>query len=170
MSKRHITSFSQKKKAARIERPKVSLKIDGQCLEEVVKTKFLGVIIDNQLTWKEHVNLICGKIARDIGILLKSRHFVYRNTLTTLYYSFVYPYFTYCNHIWGSSTSANLKRLYALQKKVIRIIFNVKPKQENEPKSKSKKKEKISTESMFKKIEIVKCLADQQISDWSIHV
>ena len=44
-----------------------------------------------------------------------------------LYYSFVYPYLMYCNHIWGSTYKTNLRRLVILQNKVVRIISHVKP-------------------------------------------
>ena len=111
--------FSRRKS---IERPSVNLKIDGECLSEVDKTKFLGVVIDNKLSWRDHINYISGKIARGIGILIKARAFINKDTLITLYYSFVYPYFLYCNHIWGSCCAKNLNRLFVLQKKAIRII------------------------------------------------
>ena len=44
-----------------------------------------------------------------------------------LYYSFVYPYLMYCNHIWGSTYKTNLRRFVILQNKVVRIISHVKP-------------------------------------------
>ena len=102
--------------------PSVNLKIDNEVLPEVKKTKFLGVIIDNKLTWKEHITYICCKIRRGIGILLKARNVLYKKTMITLYYSFIYPYFIYCNHVWGCSSAYNLKRLHILQKQAVRII------------------------------------------------
>ena len=101
------------------------MKIDGELLSEVSKTKFLGVIIDNKLSWNDHVSYISGKIARGIGILIKARAVLNRNTLITLYHSFIYPYYIYCNHIWGSTSDRNLNRLFVLQKKAIRIICQV---------------------------------------------
>ena len=40
----------------------------------------------------------------------------------SLYYSFIYPYLTYCNHIWGATYKTRLKRLVILQNKAIRIL------------------------------------------------
>ena len=114
VKKTHYMIFSNKKAK---ERPSIQLKIDGETLSEVKKTKFLGVVIDNKLSWKDHVNYISGKIARGIGILIKARKFINKDALVTLYYSFIYPYLLYCNHIWGSSCSQNLQRLFVLQKK-----------------------------------------------------
>ena len=40
----------------------VKLSIDGELINEVDKTKFLGVLIDNKLTWKQHIAYVSGKI------------------------------------------------------------------------------------------------------------
>ena len=73
--------------------PKFELKlqIDGEDIKEVQKTKFLGVIIDNKLTWKEPISYICGKISKGIGMIIKARHYLNKDGLLALYYSFVYP-------------------------------------------------------------------------------
>ena len=100
----------------------VKLLIDGQAINEVQKTKFLGIIIDNQLTRKWHINYIAGKIARGIGMLIKARQFLNKVGLMSLYYSFIYPSLTYCNHIWGATYQTRLKRLVILQNKAIRVL------------------------------------------------
>ena len=50
-----------------------------------------------------------------------------RNTMIALYYSFIYPYFTYCNQIWGSASASSINRLFILQKKAVRIICLANP-------------------------------------------
>ena len=47
--------------------------INGCKIEQVQTTKFLGVIIDCNLTWKYHISYVCSKISKNIGILIKSR-------------------------------------------------------------------------------------------------
>ena len=37
-----------------------------------MKTEFLGVIIDNKVNWKEHINYIAGKISHSIGMIIKA--------------------------------------------------------------------------------------------------
>ena len=129
IKKTHYMIFTKKKCA----KPEVKLTIDEEILFEVSQTKFLGVIIDNQLSWKNHVNVICGKIARGIGIMLRARSVINKSTLITLYYSFVYPYYVYCNHIWGTSSTKNMKRLFILQKKAVRIICHANPRSHSDP-------------------------------------
>ena len=129
IKKNHYMVFTKRKT------PKFELKlqIDGEDIKEVHKTKFLGVIIDNKLTWKENISYICGKISRGIGMIIKARHYLNKDGLLALYYSFVYPYLMYCNHIWGSTYKTNLKRLAILQNKALRIISYMKPRNSAEP-------------------------------------
>ena len=118
IKKTHFMIFTSKKAKP----DSVSVNIDGHEIDEVKCTKFLGVYIDNKLTWKKHIEYICGKVSRGIGIILRARHLLNHSALKTLYYSFVYPYFSYCNHVWGNTCSTYLNRLYMLQKRVIRVI------------------------------------------------
>ena len=67
------------------------------------KTKFLGVIVDEKLTWFEHIQYIKCKIAKGIGIICKARQLLNSKTLCTLYYCFVYPYLNYCVEVWGDT-------------------------------------------------------------------
>ena len=67
IGKTHHTIFNkQKRRFVHLE-----LKIENQDIEHTCKTKFLGVIIDQKLTWKPHMALMSGKIARGIGMIIK---------------------------------------------------------------------------------------------------
>ena len=84
---------------------------------------FLGVIIDEALSWKSHItNNIARKISKSIGIIYRASFCLPISSLRTLYYSLVYPYLVYCISVWGSTYTTNLKRIFLLQKKVLRII------------------------------------------------
>ena len=111
----------------------LNISIDGTRIEEVKKTKFLGVIQDNKLSWKDHVAHVVGKVSRGLGMIIKTRNYLNKQGLLTLYYSFVYPYLTYCNHIWGTIYQSNLKQLCVTQKKIVRVIAGVKPRESTEP-------------------------------------
>ena len=107
--------------------------IDGKSIGKVSKTKFLGVIMDALLTWRQHTDYISAKISKGVGILYKIRKFVNKKTLINLYYTFIYPYFSYCNEVWGSAYSCHLKRLTTLQKRAIRIIGNTNRTEHTDP-------------------------------------
>ena len=89
--------------------------IDGTKVEEVKKTKLLGVIIDNKLSWKDHV---ASKVSRGMVMITKAKDYLNRKGLFTLYYTFEYPYLSYCNHFWGNIYQSNLKHLCVLQNQI----------------------------------------------------
>ena len=91
------------------------IKINGQEISEISRTEFLGVIIDNKINWKDHISYIVGKVTRGIGTVIKARKYLQRQALLTLYYTFIYPYFIYCNHIWGATYISNLSKPIKLQ-------------------------------------------------------
>ena len=61
--------FSGKSKS----RPGISLQMDGEAIAEDNKLKFLGVVIDNKLSWEDHISFVCRKIARGIGVIIMAR-------------------------------------------------------------------------------------------------
>ena len=117
------------------------LVVDNVKIDMVDKTKFLGVMIDPYLSFNAHILYIKGKIARGVGILNKCKKYLNESTLLTLYYSFVYPYFNYCNCIWGNTYQSYLEPLVKLQKRAVRII--------------SSAERRAHTEPLFKKLKIL---------------
>ena len=100
---------------------RIKSEIDNEITSETKSNKFLGVHIDNKLNWKMHIDYVSGKIARGIGILLKTRKVLRNECMTNLYYAFIYPYLIYCNHIWGNTYTTTLSKVQILQNKAIRI-------------------------------------------------
>ena len=54
----------------------LNITLDNSLLDKVSSTKFLGVIIDENLTWKNHINCISKTISRNIGVINKLKHFI----------------------------------------------------------------------------------------------
>ena len=100
---------------------KLSIKIENSFITQVTKTKFLGIIIDEKLNWKDHILYISNKISKATGVIIKAR-MLGKRALLSLYYSLVYPYLTYCCQVWGATYPYNIEILNKLQKKAIRII------------------------------------------------
>ena len=117
----------------RNQKPGVSIAIDGHSIDEVQYTRFLGVYIDDKLNWKKHIAYISGKVSRGIGLIVKARIVLNASALTTLYYSFIYPFSTYCNHVWGCAYESNLHSLVLLQKRIVRIITSSKYRDHSQP-------------------------------------
>ena len=120
LSKTHLMMFTN------CRRPEsISITVNNQTINEVCETKFLGVIVDNKLCWEAHINHISQKISKSVSILKMLKHTFPSSALKTLYHSLIYPYFNYCNLIWGDAASTHLEQLILLQKKSIRIISKV---------------------------------------------
>jgi len=100
---------------------------------EQIVIEFLGVFIDDKLNWKKHISYISSKVSRGLGIVLKARKLLSLSALKTLYFSFIYPYFTYCNHVWGSACDSSLHPLIMLQKRCVRIITLSKARDHTDP-------------------------------------
>jgi hypothetical protein len=98
------------------------LSINGSHLSRVESTKFLGVYVDQHLTWIDHIKCISSKIAKNTGIIARTAYLLPPSIRVKLYYSLVYPYLAYCNLIWASTYTTRLHRLIILQKRVIRIV------------------------------------------------
>ena len=84
--------------------------------------KILGIVIDQDLSFKEHINQLCIKLSHSFSLLYQLKDFVTINILRNLYYAHVHPHLIYCLPIWGSTYPTHLQPLFILQKKIIRII------------------------------------------------
>jgi hypothetical protein len=101
----------------------VPLILNGIDLQRVTSTKFLGIRIDEKLSWKSHINDVASKISKNIGIINRLKKFLPSHVLLTLYNCFVLPYLSYSVLTWGGlPTQCN--RLLTLQKRAVRIISN----------------------------------------------
>ena len=95
-------------------------------LEEVNKIQFLGVVINNKLTWEDHKQHIGRKICKSLGMIYQSRHILNESEVIKLYKTFIQPYFLYALEVWGHSLNSLTDTLLKLQSKVLRVIYNCK--------------------------------------------
>ena len=84
----------------------IPLSFEGKPLK---RSKFLGVYIDDHLTWKHHLGYVCKQIVKSIGIIFKSRFFPSSTTKLTLYDTLIYPHIVYCNSAWVVHIRIELK-------------------------------------------------------------
>ena len=94
----------------------------GSVIEQVQSIKFLGVIINDRLSWNDHVNYIRTKISKGVGIIYKARRLLNQSACLSLYYAFVHPYMSYCVEVWGSTYACTLSPIVTLQKRAIRAV------------------------------------------------
>ena len=119
-----ILTDSESSGSRDVEKAKLNVKLDGVSLNGVSSTRFLGVIIDENLTWKNHIDAISKNISRNIGMLTKLKHFVLENILYSLYCTLILPYINYGVLIWGNTCKTYLDKIFKLQKLATGTISN----------------------------------------------
>ncbi len=88
--------------------------IEGNTINQVHSTTFLGIIIDDDLFWKSHIKQVSIKVAKGMGIIIKAKPYINKTTLMDLYHAFVFPCITYCNIVWGITFNIPLDQLSIL--------------------------------------------------------
>ena len=100
------------------------LEINETTIKRVDFIKFLGVLIDDNLTWRKHIHEIEIKMSKDIGILYKTKFLLNRKCWQDIYYAFIHTHLNYANITWASTNPNKLNKKYNKQKHATRIIFN----------------------------------------------
>lgn len=85
--------------------------------------KYLGVHLDEHLTFSTHISEVCHKSSKNLGILRKSREFLNLNTSLLLYKSLVIPYLYYCDVVYMVANESDLKMLQLIQNTACRTIL-----------------------------------------------
>ena len=115
----------------------LDLKINNKAIKRVNTFNFLGLTLNKQLNWNDHINSVANKISSTVGVLNKLKKFLPTNILKQIYSSLILPRLYYCNLIWGYKP----KRISNIQKRAIRIIC--------------KQKYNAHTEPLFKKLNML---------------
>ena len=85
--------------------------------------KYLGILIDKNLSWKIHIDNVATKLSKMVGLIAKLRNFVPQHTLLNIYCALILPYLSYGLIVLGQASKTHLTKILLLQKKVLRFIF-----------------------------------------------
>ena len=98
------------------------IKFGSNFISSTDNTKFLGIFVDNHLNFKSHVNSICNKTSKVVGLLFRLNNVLPIDSLKMLYNTLLMPHLMYGIEIWYGITQLNDDRVFKLQKKSIRAI------------------------------------------------
>jgi hypothetical protein len=101
---------------------KTKVTCDDINISNSTETKFLGLIIDETLSWNQHVDQIATKLCFACYALRNLKHIVPQSILRTIHYAYIHFILSYGIIFWGRSS--NVSKLFILQKRIIRIITN----------------------------------------------
>jgi len=113
--------------------PNLRIHINNEPLKQVSVAKYLGMYIDENLKWDEHINVMIPKISAKIGILRSLRNIVPLCTLKLLYNAIVQPHFDYADIVYDSTSQTNKLRLQNLQTRAARLISGSGPRTSRNP-------------------------------------
>ena len=94
----------------------------GTPIELVNSHKHLGLIINNSLTWTDHIDYISTKVAKRIGLLRSLKFKLSRSCLKTIYIAHIRSILEYCDFVWDGCSMACSETVERLQVECMRII------------------------------------------------
>ena len=100
----------------------LKIRINGHRLRPSKFVKYLGIYIDEHLTWKHHIDFVCNKLKRANGALSKLRHYIGKETLLSIYFSLFHSHLSYGAQIWGQRQNLHTRRIHIQQKQALRLM------------------------------------------------
>ena len=98
------------------------LHINGQEVQKTQSCKYLGIIIDCNLKWRDHIGYIYNKLIKFVSIFYKIRSKLTPDVLRMIYFAFVYPLLLYGIEVYANTTMNHLTKLTTLNNKLLRIL------------------------------------------------
>ena len=138
--KSSFTIFKSKRKLIR--NLPDSIDFNGQHIKRTSHNKFLGVILDENLSWNNHINELCSKLKRLFHIFYNIRNFLSKDNIRTIYYALVYSRIKYGISVYGQACDSKIKRIQTLQNQLLKVL--------------SKKDYRFSTDSLHNEFDILK--------------
>ncbi|XP_046685907.1 uncharacterized protein LOC124371605 [Homalodisca vitripennis] len=93
----------------------------------VDQTKFLGVLVDSNLSWTPHIDQLCNRLNSSLYALKQIKAIGDLTTARTAYFALFETHIRYGLAVWGGTSKTNMNRILILQKKAIRILANLHP-------------------------------------------
>ena len=100
-----------------------AIHIDGKILNKVSYIKFLGVLIDDKLNWKPHLDSLNRKLKSTCGRIYRIKSSLPIGLYKDIYHALFESHLSYCISVWGGVSKNRLNPLFLTQKKCVRIIF-----------------------------------------------
>ena len=99
--------------------------VDGNtCITSQDCVKVLGITIDKQLTFNEHISLCCTKAARQLNAFARISKYLNKNSRRAIHHSFIASNFSYCPLVWHFCGKSNNAKLEKIQERSLRILCN----------------------------------------------
>ena len=114
-------------------RPNMKIKLNGTIIHPSKQIKYVGIYIDEYLTFDYHCKLLRGRLGRAVGMLYKTRSMLDTSQLKTLYFAIFNSHLTYGCQIWAQTRNIHTEKIFTIQNKAMRAMNFSKPQMPSEP-------------------------------------
>ena len=111
----------------------LDIRVGNMKLRRAQTVKNLGVLVDENMKFKSHIDKVSAIASRNLGIISRAKHLLTHKLRLTLYNALIMPYLTYCLPIWGANYESTLRPNIVVQKKAVRMIAGVGPMTHSSP-------------------------------------
>ena len=98
--------------------------IDGEEICRAQNLKYIGLILDENVTWEPHINSIIKSLQPYFGVFYNIRSFINLPTARSIYFSTIYSRIKYGIEIYGSATKRLTNKLQVMQNKLLKVLLN----------------------------------------------
>ena len=109
--------------------PNLEITIDSCQISVVESVKYLGIYLDNKLTFGPHISYLQSKLSRSIGIIFKIKYYVSDRVLLLIYFALFHSYITYGLIVCYSTYKRYTSKISKLQNRIIKIITKSNPRE-----------------------------------------
>lgn len=103
--------------------PEINLRLDNTSIAKVDTYKYLGVVLDSNISWSAHTDYTCRKASSRIGLLKRTKPFISTSTAKLIYSAIIEPVFDYCGVVWDECGATATNKLQRLQNRAARVIL-----------------------------------------------
>ena len=98
------------------------IRLNNHDINTTSSLKLLGVTIDSELNFSEHINTICKKASQKIGVLMRLRNLIPTNAKLVLFKTAILPHLTYCHLVWHFCRVSDSRKIERLQERGLRAV------------------------------------------------
>ena len=102
-----------------------ALTFSGEIIEWVSEFKYLGLVVNNRMSYSSHIDRICTKVSQYIGVFYNLNKILPRDVLVLLYHTFILPHLMLHIVLWGKAPEVYLNKVKVKQNKLLRAILNI---------------------------------------------
>ena len=121
MAKTEFMVINSRQKLHSLNDKKINVNVEGVKINQTDHSKALGLNIDENLSWKEHIHAVSKIVASSSGALKRIRPFISMHTAIKIYKGLIEPHFDYCSVVWDGLSQLS-EKLQKVQNRAARVI------------------------------------------------